>query len=188
MTNIDRQPLHLRFVHRLPTTDDALMPLGPLFHRWGPEGEVDAIDLATGHASSGLRGWLLTSDPPSLPGGNWREIEDVDLVGILDARPRALIGVLTFRPTPGEEAILRDGTMSDSSVDLARRVLALIGPAVESFLRRLQIDYGQYWIAQVPHFDSRHYSLGQYCSSLEMSWSADGIRGPHFVRHRTRSE
>ena len=55
--------------------------------------------------------------------------------------------------------------------DLAQKILY---QPISNFIETLQTNYGQYWLKNIPKWDSRFCSLGYYCShTLNLRWSLD---------------
>lgn len=155
---------------------------GPLFHRWLPDGERDAIVLDTGDSNADLKvcferrgfvddGWIRFDyerqevDPEVIP-----------TQAVLGAGP--LIGSLEIRGLPGEQITpVRENDIGDAGyVALGKRVVKnLLYPHVDRFLSILRANYGQYWIPELQRWDSRKRSLGDYCKwILDLRWSLDG--------------
>jgi len=153
---------------------------GPLFHRWLPDGEKDAIILDTGDSNAKLRVWFERRG--FIDNGfirfsyDRREIESkiIPTQAILDAGP--IMGLLEIKRFSEEEsAALRENKIGDVYyIALAKRVVKkLIYPSVARFLNVLRTNYGQYWISELKKWDSNKESLGNYCSSLGLKWSLD---------------
>jgi len=154
---------------------------GPLFHRWLPEGEEDAIILDTGDPSVDIKLWF---EQWGFIDNGWikfsydrREVDPkiIPTQAILDAGP--LIGLLEVKGLSKQElAPLCANKVGDARyIALAKRVVKrLLYPPVARFLNILRTNYGQYWIRELEKWDSREESLGSYCQSLELKWSLDG--------------
>jgi len=148
---------------------------GPLFHRWLPDGERDAIEVSTCENDVRLRVWFerrgyvdrgfITYDRGR------REVDTAIMArqGKLDAGP--LLGSLLVRSLPEREVeALRKGK---PYVALGKKVARLLVPPIRRFVKVLRTNYGQYWIREVKKWDSRSESLGSYCSYLGLAWSLD---------------
>jgi hypothetical protein len=174
--------LQLRFVifledYTLPNTS---RPHGPLFHRWLPDGENNAIVLKTGDANASLRVWFRRCD--FLKDG-WITFDymrhEVDLEvmhkqGVLDAGP--LFGILKIQGISEEEmSALKDDRKGDPHyVMLGKRITKdLLYSPVAKLLNTLRVNYGQYWIQELKTWDSRLESIGHYCMSWKLEWSLD---------------
>lgn len=55
-------------------------------------------------------------------------------------------------------------------VKLAHRIIAVLQPALARFIATLRHQYGQYWLEELPAWDSRQCTLGTYCSSMLRLW------------------
>ena len=152
---------------------------GPVFHRWLPDGERDAIPLITGRVDAELVVWFerwgyrdgdfITFD---------RRRKEVDLAvmrkqAILDAGP--LIGLLRMRVSRDEMAALKQSKVGDKSrMELARKAVRLIQTPVARFVDTLRTTYGQYWLPEVRRWDSLRQTLGHYFNwPLNSEWSLD---------------
>jgi hypothetical protein len=159
-------------------------PHGPLFHRWLPDGQREAIQLNTGHPSATIRVWFerfgFVNTRPE-----WREIvfdrsqhavdpAVMDKQGILSAGP--LMGELRLEKYGKDEiqAVTQAQLDAPAYIALAKQVLnTFILPTASKFIRVLQLDFGQYWLCPPQPWDSQIISLGSYCRALRMAWSID---------------
>jgi len=155
---------------------------GPLFHRWLPDGEKDAIVLDTGDPNAELKVWferLGFKDKDFIEFDYTRREVDPETIpkqAILEAGP--LMGLLKIQALSEEESTpLRENKVGDARyVALGKKVVRLIHVPVARFLDVLRTNYGQYWIRGLEKWDSRKESLGRYCSSslkLNLEWSLD---------------
>lgn len=154
---------------------------GPLFYRWLPDGEKDAITLNTIDKNAKLKVWferygfedggVVTFDygrrevPPDI----------VPTVGVLDGGP--LHGLLELRSLSEERLdALRSNKIGDENyVALGKYVVKLLFPPIANFINILRVNYGQYWIENLEPWDSRKESLGWYCGNkIQIRWSLDG--------------
>lgn len=156
---------------------------GPLFHRWLPNGEKDAVFLDTGDSDVQLKVWFerhgyqrndfIEFDPKrqEVEPETMRKqavLEGGPLLGLLEIK-----GLLDYALAP-----LRAGATGDEGyITLGKRVVKLIHGPLARFIDILRKNYGQYWIRPLEKWDSRRESLGRYCSSplrLGLQWSIDG--------------
>lgn len=154
---------------------------GPLFHRWLPDGEKNAIQLSTVDPKASLKIWLERRgyfDGSFIKFDyNRKEVDPkiMEQQGILDAGP--LFGLLEIQGIPRKNLdVLRMKKIGHNLyVSLGKRVVKLICPLVQRFLNILRINYGQYWIAELNKWDSRRETLGNFCGlSLSMKWRITG--------------
>jgi hypothetical protein len=153
---------------------------GPLFHRWLPDGEKDAIELNTKDPNANLRVWFERRG--FVENGyikfDWdRKEANPDIIskqGILDAGP--LVGKLEiFNLSEEDITPVKENNVGDPKyVAIGKRSLKLIYPAVSKFINILRTNYGQYWIRELKEWDSRELSLGHYFSVIiQTKWSID---------------
>lgn len=174
--------LLLRFAVNLCDTSYPFMHHGPLFHRWLPDGENDAILLVTEDPSAELKVWFERFGFRREAGGfiifdyKRREVDPdtMSKQAVLDAGP--LMGLLKIPEMPQDEVlpILNNEVGDARYVALGKRIVRLIYEPVARFLDILRTNYGQYWIRKPDRWDSRRYSLGAYCDQLlDLQWSLD---------------
>ena len=154
----------------------------PVFHRWLPDGEKDALSFDTKDPNITSKIWFE----------RWGEVEH----GMIEYRPGkreydpALIskqGYLVAGPLFGllsidniseeDAALLRENKTSDPGyIRLGKKVVQdQISPQIARFIRILRITYGQYWLQQFEGWDSRVVDIGTYCRNrLRLRWSLDG--------------
>jgi hypothetical protein len=154
---------------------------GPLFHRFLPEGEKDAIHLQSGDADANLKIWFerrgFVNDRGFIQFDDRRQEVDETLIAkqaVLDAGP--LRGMLEIRNLSEEQvAPLKDNKIDDPTyVALGKRVVNLIYPPVSRFIAILRTNYGQYWLDELNKWDSRSQSLGSYLNGkVQTKWSLD---------------
>lgn len=154
---------------------------GPLFHRWLPDGEKDALVLDTGNSNTELMVWFERQgfvDNGFIKFDYKRREVNPEIIpkqAILDAGP--LWGILKIQGLSEAELVpLRENKIGDARyVALGKKVVKnLLYPPVARFLNILRTNYGQYWIRELEKWDSREGSLGHYCLSLNLKWSLDG--------------
>lgn len=162
--------------------------LGPLFHRFVPDGPRDAIFLTSDGDPHEIRIWVdraaklehgfleweqdgsqfdedVMRRQAKLEGGPLRgemlmpDVSDDEMVSLL-RNPKAL----------GEE-FGQDAGNDPTYVSLGRRVIEVLQPPLANFISTLRNQYGQHWLEELPAWDSREITLGTYCSSvLALLW------------------
>jgi hypothetical protein len=161
---------------------DPNAPPGPFFHRWLPDGARDAISLETGEAGCSLKVWFERCgfvDEAGFIRFTHRQHEvDASIVerqAKLEAGP--LICLLELRDVPEETlaAVREDRVGDDLYVRLGKRLVKRsLFPFVRRFISVLRITYGQYWLRELPEWDSRQESIGNYLGRAAIDWSLDG--------------
>lgn len=152
---------------------------GPLFHRWLPNGEKDAIVLDTGDPQSELkvsfehRGYV----DDGYVRFDWKRDEvDPSIIprqAVLEGGH--LAGWLKIELPDEELEALRKVSTGDPAYEaLGRRLIKLIRPPVNKLINLLRTNYGQYWLREIEEWDSRSRSLGSFCAGLGIRWSLDG--------------
>lgn len=158
---------------------------GPLFHRWLPNGKSDSLTIQSDSSSTldfwferfgyvpnkGLGSGFLKFDY------NKREV-DPDIVSrqaVIDGGP--LFGMLEINNISQCEfdAITNKKTGDNNYKKIGKHIVNnVIAPNVKKIIDTLKLTYGQYWIQHLPNWDSRTYSLGNYCYTfLSLKWSQD---------------
>ena len=145
---------------------------GPLFHRWLPNGEDNALLLETGHSDTILRVWFERSgfvDKGNIIFDEKRQEVDPEVMrqqGVLEAGP--LIGLLRINDvSPEEFQVLAESQDRDKTyVSFVKKIVnRLIYPAVSNLINILRTNYGQYWLKKLDRWDSQKESLDSYSSS-----------------------
>jgi hypothetical protein len=153
---------------------------GPLFHRWLPDGEKDAIVLNTRDPQAKLRVWLerrgFVANKSIRFDYERREVDCsiISTQAVLEAGP--LFGIMEIQELSEEElrVITNNETGNEAYMRLGKRVIKLIYPPLRRFIEILRSNYGQHWIPNLGKWDSRRESLGNYChSTLQLKWSLD---------------
>lgn len=157
---------------------------GPLFYRWIPNGERDAIVLDTQDADAQLKVWFERWGYVAngvIRFDRERQHVDSQIVptqAVLAAGP--LLGSLEIRSLSDEEvAPMIENDIGDARyMGLGKRIVKdLLYPYLSTFLNSLRANYGQFWIRELERWDSRKRTLGDYCESeLNLAWSLDGGR------------
>lgn len=175
--------LMLRFAVHLKRNDfpDYVAPEGPYFHRWLPDGEVDAVSIAKEGASISVKLWF---ERTGYVDGGWirydpkrSEIDPKIMCrqGKIQAgrlRGNAIVNILDDDEL---SAIVNNSEGSDKYISAAKKIIRLLHPILHNFIITLQTKYGQYWLKTLKYWDSRGESIGSYCSSgLSLHWSNDG--------------
>ncbi|MEZ4865197.1 MAG: hypothetical protein R3C14_28025 [Caldilineaceae bacterium] len=175
--------ISLRFAVRLHNSE--IKPIhelyGPLFHRWLPNGESDALAIASTDADIGVRVWfeqrgylgfgeLIRFDYQR------REVDEalVEKQAILDAGP--LRGLLTIKNIDQEmvTVLQEDKTGEQEYATLGKRVIKVLYPILSRLIDTLRVRFGQYWIEPLEKWDSRRHTLGAYCHGiLHLKYSLD---------------
>ena len=162
---------------------------GPLFHKWLPNGEGDAIDLNVDEPEAELRVWFEQNG--FIESGRLKfdyerkELEPAIIAAlpVLDAGP--LIGSLRL-PNLAEEVLeaIQEGRTGDRAyVAFGRRVAHLLYVPIARLLSVLRTNYGQYWINELKEWNPRTESLGSYFNLvLQTRWSVDeGVTWSDFI-------
>lgn len=168
---------------------------GPLFHRWLPDGEKDAIVLDIRRPKTKLKLWFerrgFVKDERIRYDNNRREV-DPDIIikqGVLEAGP--LMGLLSGYAVSEEElaALQKDKEGDPEYEALGRKVINLVYREVSRFIYIIRRNYGQYWVRELEEWDSRKYTLGYYCNTmLNSQWSLDHGKTWHpFVPNERRA-
>lgn len=162
--------------------------VGPLFHRFVPNGQSDAVFLTSDGDPHQVRIWFeraakmeqgflqwerngaqfdeaIMRRQAKLEGGPLRgdmlmpDVSDEEMVSLL-RNPKALNE--PFGQDAGDDPIY---------VALGKRVIEALQPRLTNFISTLRNQYGQYWLEELPAWDSRRHTLGTYCSSvLSVVW------------------
>ena len=160
-------PLLLKFSVLL-SYDSATRSQGLLFHRWFPNGPDDAIRVAP-HPKATLKFWFEPREcrEGGISRGNAVPIEAIPTYGKIVGG--SLRGSLEIQGrSQAEIQCIAENKQGDPTyVQLGKLIIQdLLYEPLSRFTRILRINYGQYWINELPVWDSRSYTLGAYCSSI----------------------
>jgi len=161
---------------------------GPLFHRWFPNGEKDAIVLPTtknkieisvwfNRCGSVVNGFCMFSREKN-------EIDEKVMIkqGKLDAG-RLFVKCKNIKIGDDAYNILNKNKIGDEKYKkLAKKLSKEIIPSVNSFIEVLKINFGQYWLQKLKPYDSRSGNLGHYWSILFAKWKT--LRGKKWHRFK----
>jgi hypothetical protein len=170
---------------------------GPLFHRWLPNGENDAIALNPSDPGADLKVWFERRGFVNKNGfiefdHNRKEVDDTLVLrqAVLDAGP--LRGLLRLDNMPESQltALQESRTGDKEYLAIGKRIVNLIYEPVSAFINVLRTNGGQYWISEIPRWDSRYQSLGSYLrQSMQSQWSSDsGKSWTNLVPDQLRDE
>jgi hypothetical protein len=174
--------ISLRFAMHLgdPFSTDAQ---GPLFFRWLPR-ENSAITLAPSSQVS-LKLWI------ERPRERYRGHEDHPLSVTADTKVwgkvegGSLKGVLLHSSVPNDvlQAITRKKTGDRSYIEFGKSIVKdVLEPQLSRFIKILRVNFGQYWLRDLPPWDSRTYTLGGYCQNiLALEWSINDTDWDSFI-------
>jgi len=162
----------------------------PVFHRWLPDGEKDALSFDMKDPNIALKIWFerwgVVQSGLIEYRGEKQEFDPaiIPTQGYLVGGP--LFGLLIIDNIPDENIdFLQENKNSDQSfINLGKRVVQdLICPQVSRFIKILRIKYGQYWLQQFEGWDARVVDIGTYCrDTLRLQWSPDeGVTWSPFV-------
>jgi len=156
-------------------------PHGPLFHRWLPNGELDAIELDTKDPKATLKVWFerqgYIHDGFVEYDKDRNEINPdiLSTQGKLDTGP--LFGLLVISDISDSEArsLRKNSQHPETNKHFEKRIIDLLYTPVSQFLTILRVRYGQYWIPEIEEWDSRTISAGIYINHFGFPhWSLDG--------------
>lgn len=181
--------IRLSFHVRLNTASFFGMPriVGPLFHRFVPNGPEDAVCLTPGGDPNEIRIWFKRS--AQLKDGflEWEQhgsqfdetimrrqakLEGGPLFGEMqvDVSEEEMASLLRS-PKGLNDSFGQDVGNDPRYVSLGKRVIKILQPRLTNFISTLRNQYGQYWLEELPAWDSRRNTLGTYCSSvLSLVW------------------
>jgi hypothetical protein len=153
---------------------------GPLFHKWLPDGQKDALTLNTGDPNTTLKVWFerkgIVKNGHIIFDYKRQEV-DPDIIPkqqVLDAGP--LRGKLEIQSLSNEQiAAVQENKVGDPQyIALGKRIIKLVYPPFSRLINTLRTNYGQYWIKDLERWDSRNQSLGGYLySTIYTEWSID---------------
>ena len=161
--------------------------VGPLFHRFVPNGRNDAVFLTPIGDPYEIRVWFERS--AKLVGGflEWEQngsqfdesimrrqakLDGGPLRGemLIDVSGEEMASLLC-NPKALNEPFGQDAGEDPAYVSLGKRVINVLQPRLTNFINTLRNQYGQYWLEELSAWDSKRNTLGTYCSSvLHLLW------------------
>jgi len=164
---------YLRFVVRLTDSDSYYK--GPLFNKWLPDDENDAIVLDT---NFDVKVWFerrgFISGSYIRYNSTKRDIQNnlIPRQAVLDGG--ILFGSAKFNATEEQLKPMQEEDLGSEEYKLlGKQIIEHIIKPVSKFINLLRVDYGQYWIKPLLGWDSRNESLGNYFTSLDVKWRLD---------------
>jgi hypothetical protein len=157
--------------------------VGPLFHRFVPNGQSDAVYLTPEGDPHEVRIWFERAAKQVQGFLKWEQngsqfdeaimrrqgkIEGGPLRGemlVPDVTDDEIVSLLR-NPKALNESFGQDAENDRAYVALGKRVIEVLQPRLTNFVSTLRNQYGQYWLEELPEWDSRRCTLGTYCSSV----------------------
>lgn len=183
----------LRFFIHLENHDIEFSPHGPLFHRYMPDGNTEAITLDAGDSNFILKVWLerrgFVDSGMIKFDYKKREVDPtvISRQAVLDGGPLSCL--LEINGISEQQvALIRDNKLGDGDfIKLGKIIAQKIEPPLNNFLNIIRVKYAQYWIRMLEPFDSRRSSIGGYFQSLQTDCSVDdGKTWSQFVPDQPR--
>ena len=182
---IVKMSFHLRLETR--TFAGPLRIVGPLFHRFVPNGRDDAVFLTPEGDPHEIRIWFERSAKLAQGLLKWErdgtqfdeavmrrqaKLEGGPLCGemLIDVSVEEMVSLLR-NPKALNEPFGEDSGDDPIYASLGKRVIEELQPRLSNFISTLRNQYGQYWLEELSPWDSRRDTLGTYCSSvLSLVW------------------
>jgi hypothetical protein len=163
------------------TMNSSFQPEGPLFHRWLPDGEKDAIRLSNDDSVDELDVWFERRMQLNNGYLQWTGVDDDFDADVMRRQGRLdagwLIGELKLAGISSATVTALKASKDDATsaetppyVQLGKRVVKYVQPLLSQFLRVLRDQYGQYWLRSLEPWNSQDESLGSYCRQLRLKW------------------
>ena len=158
--------------------DDFYKLNGPVFSRWLPNGEDDALKVVIDNYSSEVHLWFERHGYIDDSGFIKYEHKRLEIDSSVIPRQEkihagALYGKVIYNDISEEQIqALKDGDVeNDEYIKIGKLIIKkILGPVLVKFTKLLKNTYGQYWINIYKPFDSRHIALSNHCKSLNMKW------------------
>jgi len=161
--------------------------VGPLFHRFVPNGPNDAVFLTPDGDPHEIRIWFERSAKLEQGFLKWERhgaqfdesimrrqgrLEGGPLCGemLMEVSDEEMASLLRC-PKDLNEPFGQDTEDDPAYVSLGKRVVKVLQPRLTNFISTLRNQYGQYWLEELSVWDSQRNTLGTYCSSvLSLTW------------------
>ncbi len=158
---------------------------GPRFHRWLPEGEVDAIALRVrdipdpNTSATSLKVWFDcrgTWDTARIrvdPRGDPIPPEVAERQGHITAGP--LLALLELEiPDASARSLVDDAVGTHPYEELGRAAYTAVHRPIAEFVDLLRYAYGQFWLRPVEAIRDREKKTASYFARRNAHWSIDG--------------
>lgn len=152
-------------------------PAAPLFHRWLPNGTVDAITLLENDTE---KVWVWFERKGYIDGSFIRYTEDADKQNFeithMTRQAKLNAGHLRCRAELSDCTTEEFEALSKETIDeatfkkLGKRIAKLVPFTVGTFVDLLRVRFGQYWIEPVPKWDSTSVNLEGFLSGTLPTW------------------
>jgi len=152
---------------------------GPLFHRWLPNGEADALSLDTRIPNTSLKIWFerrgYVRDGMIEFDSKRKEVDEsiMETQGVLEAG--RLFGSLQIDDITDEQldTLKKNKIGTDTYKEIGKKFEKTIYEPISDFLYLFRIRYGQYWLRDLKKWNSVEESIGNYCRFFFIQWSDD---------------
>jgi len=149
---------------------------GPLFHKWLPDNENDAIELQAFKESIKINVWFerrgFMRDKKIIYDVSKKEVDPTKISKQYLLSGGYLFGSFVMNDISREEvnSITQDLKGNMLYENLGKRIAKMLAPPIINFLDILRINYGQYWLKPFYIWDSRKQSIGSYCRRIFLRW------------------
>ena len=162
---------------------------GPVFTRWLPDGENDALKVTIDRYSAEVYLWFERHGFIDDSGFIRYEHKRFEIdPNVLPRQEKVYAGALYGKIILNEiseaqvSALINHEVESEEYVTLGKLVLKkILDPVLIQFTKLLKNTYGQYWIEVYKPFDSRNLALSNHCSRLNMKWHLSDEESGDFV-------
>jgi len=151
---------------------------GPLFHKWLPNNEDDAIKLQGFKESIKIDVWFarrgVMRGNEIIYDVNKKEIDPSRISKQYLLSGGYLFGTFEMNDITQEVLDLLTQNLQGNElyVNLGKKIAKMLAPPIIDFVDILRINYGQYWLRPFHNWDSQKQSIGSYCSSILLRWKA----------------
>lgn len=171
--------LQLKFLIDFRNTEiESYSHYGPLFTKWLPDGENDAIEF-TPHKRVKIKVWFERRGSIDKDGfvkfaydQHGASSEAIARQGVLEAGP--LLGRMTYEDiSEKQKEILQECKKDDPEyIQLGKEIVnVFLWPHLSRVVRVLRITYGQYWLPDLLKWNSQDESLSAYAKNvLSLKW------------------
>ena len=161
---------------------------GPIFHRWLPDGEKDAISIKTKSREIEVAVWF---ERCGFVQDDWirfdykkRETDPalVERQAKLDAGPLR-VKIEMKDATSNDIVTLENNVKGDENYKkIGKRLERILNENIIPFIEILRLYYGQYWLQELNNWNSKEESLGSYFRKIYAKFSIDeGATWNHFI-------
>ncbi len=152
---------------------------GPVFHRWLPDGETDALSINAKSKYINIKIWF---ERCGYMNNGWikfdckkREIDPSILLrqAKIDAGPLHVKMCIKNLNSNAVESVYANKRGDEGYIKIGKKIISILNDNLIPFVNTLRFQFGQYWIRELLPWNSQKESLGHYFIGLHTKWAKE---------------